>query len=149
MKGVLMTRRERLPLGPLENAVMQVLWTRKTATADEVRVALKDKQEFKESTIRTILSRLEAKGYLEHDVDGRTFVYRPKMQPTHVATKQVRGIIDRFCRGSVENLLVGMVDENMITPEKLRQLADRIAKAEGEERKGQKVEESKSRKGRK
>jgi predicted transcriptional regulator len=118
------------PLGPLEHAVMQVVWDRQRATAEDVRTALHGTQDFKESTIRTVLTRLEAKGYLEHDVEGRTYVYRPRLQPEHVASRQVRAIVDKLCRGSVENLLVGMVDDELITPEKLRQLADRIAKAE-------------------
>ena len=126
-----MSRWERSPLGPLENAVMQILWARKRATAEEVRTALLDNQEHKESTIRTILTRLETKGYLEHDVEGRTYIYRPRVQPANIASKQVRGIIDRFCRGSVESLLVGMVDDDLITPEKLRELANRISEAEG------------------
>jgi predicted transcriptional regulator len=72
---------------------------------------------------------------VEHDVDGRTYVYRPRIEPHNVATQQVRGIIDRFCRGSVENLLVGMVDDNLITPDKLRELAERIEEAEAAQQK--------------
>jgi predicted transcriptional regulator len=124
-----MPRRPETPLGPLEHAVMQILWLRKQATAEEVRAELGD-QQHKESTIRTILTRLETKGYLGHEVEGRTYVYRPRVHPSHVATRQVRGIIDRLCRGSVEKLLVGMVDDDLITPEKLREMADRIANSE-------------------
>jgi predicted transcriptional regulator len=125
-----MTQPPKKPLGPLEHAVMQVVWDRRRATAEDVRTALHKTQPFKESTIRTVLTRLEAKGYLEHDVEGRTYVYRARLQPEHVASRQVRAIVDKLCRGSVENLLVGMVDDELITPEKLRQLADRIAQAE-------------------
>ena len=42
----------------------------------------------------------------------------------------MRGIIDGFCEGSVENLLVGMVDGELVSPQKLKQLADRIGRAE-------------------
>ena len=122
------------PLGPLEHAVMEILWARQQATSEEVRKALPQDQEFKESTIRTILTRLEEKQYLQHDVQGRTYVYRPRVKPESVASRQVVGIIDKFCRGSVEKLLVGMVDDELITPEKLRELADRIAKAEAQKK---------------
>ena len=118
------------PLGPLEHAVMQIVWERTRTTAEDVRTALRSDQDLKESTVRTVLKRLEAKGYLDHDVEGRTYVYRPRVKPESVATKQVRGIIDKLCQGSVENLLVGMVDDDLVTPEKLRELADRIAKVE-------------------
>jgi hypothetical protein len=51
-----------------------------------------------------------------------------------VATDAVRGIVDRFCNGSVENLLVGMIDDELITPEKLERLARRVARAETTEK---------------
>jgi BlaI family transcriptional regulator, penicillinase repressor len=123
-------KKRRPALSPLENETMNVLWSLGRATADDVRQALGKAREFKESTVRTLLRRLEAKGYAEHDVDGRTYVYRPKVDQKDVAAQAVRGVIDRFCHGSVESLLVGMVDGDLITPEKLRQLADKIAEAE-------------------
>ena len=122
-------------LSALESAVMQVVWAKERSTADEVRLALAKRQDLKDSTIRTILRRLEEKGYIEHDVEGRTYVYRPRVEPHNVATQQIRGIIDRFCLGSVENLLVGMVDDNLITPDKLRDLAERIEEAEATQKK--------------
>jgi predicted transcriptional regulator len=123
-------RKNAPTVGPLENAVMHVLWSRSKATADDVRTALGKVRALKESTVRTLLRRLEKKGYVTHVVEGRTFVYRPKVGPQNVATQAVRGIIDRFCSGSVEALLAGMVDGELITPAKLRDLAERIAQAE-------------------
>jgi BlaI family transcriptional regulator, penicillinase repressor len=124
-------RRTKQPsVSLLENAVMAVLWSRGQATADEVRIALEKSRNLKESTVRTLLRRLEEKGFVTHAVDGRTYVYRPKVDRQNVATQAVRGVIDRFCAGSVEALLAGMVDGKLITPDKLRQLADRIDEAE-------------------
>jgi predicted transcriptional regulator len=118
----------------LENAVMRVLWERRDATADVVRTALAADQSLKDSTVRTILRRLEAKGYATHEVDGRTFVYSPRIESRNVAAAAVRSIIDRFCQGSIENLLVGMVDDELVSPQKLRQLAERIGRAEAAEK---------------
>jgi BlaI family transcriptional regulator, penicillinase repressor len=125
-----MTPRDKSRLSPLENKVMNVVWERGTATADDVRTALARSQPMKDSTVRTILRRLEEKGYVEHSVEGRTFRYTPKVDPQNVASNAVRGIIERFCDGSVENLLVGMVDSELVSAEKLKGLAEKIAKAE-------------------
>lgn len=122
--------KKRRALSPLENETMNVLWSLGRATADDVRQALGKTREFKESTVRTLLRRLEAKGYAEHDVEARTYVYRPKVEQKDVATQAVRGIIERFCAGSVESLLAGMVDGDLITPTRLLELADKIAEAE-------------------
>src|SRR5437763_5838714 len=130
------SKEDRPRRSALESAVMEVVWARGRLTADDARMALARRQDLKDSTIRTLLRRLEEKGYVEHDVEGRTYVYRPRVEPQSVASQQVRGIIDRFCRGSVENLLVGMVDDDLITPDKLRELAERIEEAEVPERKG-------------
>jgi predicted transcriptional regulator len=127
---------------------MQIVWSQPGITADDLRKALEGTHEIKDSTARTILRRLEVKGYLEHDTVGRTFVYRPKVEAQNVASRQVRGIIDRLCQGSVENLLVGMVDDKLISAEKLRELADRIAAAENEAT-GAAATSTRSRRGRK
>ena len=122
-------------LSKLETAVMDVLWEKGNATAEQVRVALSSAQaqDHKDSTIRTILRRLEDKGYVEHDVDGRTFVFRPKVQSMNVAAQAVRGIIERFCDGNVESLLIGLVDDKVLSPKKLKQLAEKISEAENQE----------------
>ena len=113
---------------------MDALWQRGSATSEDVRSMLAKRHYMKESTARTILSRLEAKGYVRHRVDGRTNVYSGIEQPHNVAAKAVRQIIDRLCDGSVEQLLVGMVDNEVIDKRDLANLARKIAKRKkGEE----------------
>ena len=129
-----MARTKKPQLSPLEDTVMQVVWQRRSVTAEQIRVQLAGHRPMKDSTARTILRRLEEKGYVRHTAQGRTYVYSPKVASRSLATDAVRGIIDRFCNGSVENLLVGMIDDELITPEKLQELARRVAKAEATEK---------------
>jgi len=107
---------------------MDVLWERGSATSEDVRTALAKRHFMKESTARTILSRLEDKGYVRHRVEGRTNIYMGIQQPANVAAKAVRNIIDRLCDGSVEQLLIGMVDNELIDKKDLELLARKIAK---------------------
>ena len=129
-----MPRSKKPALSPLESTVMNVVWERQGATADDVRAQLAGTQPMKDSTVRTVLRRLEAKGYVRHTTRGRTYLWWPKVASRSVAADAVRGIVDRFCDGSVEDLLVGMVDDELLTPEKLSQLAKQIAKAEAKRR---------------
>jgi BlaI family transcriptional regulator, penicillinase repressor len=122
------SRKPRKTLSELEHLVMEVVWKRKTATAEDVRVDLAVRHPMKESTVRTILKRLEEKGYVAHDTEGRTNVYRGVHAAQNVAASAVRQIIERFCGGSVEQLLVGMVNDDVVDEQELRRLADRIAK---------------------
>jgi predicted transcriptional regulator len=117
----------RKPLSELEHLIMEVVWARPSATAEQVRDSLAERHPMKESTARTMLSRLEEKGYLTHTVDGRTNVYRGVEGPREVAAGAVRQIIDRLCGGSVEQLLVGMVDDEVLDERELQRLAQKIA----------------------
>ena len=93
----------------------------------ELRAALS--RPLKESTVRTVLRRLEDKGYVTHTVSGRTFVFSAAEQRGAVAAKAVKRIVDWFCNGSLEEVLVGMVDGQQIKPEQLQALSDKIAEA--------------------
>lgn len=109
---------------------MERVLERGTATAEQVRADMD--RDLKDSTVRTVLRRLEEKGYLTHATEDRTYVYRPAEAPAAVAARAVRGIIDRFCKGSVEELLVGMVDGSVVSKDELARLAKKIAKAKEE-----------------
>jgi BlaI family transcriptional regulator, penicillinase repressor len=113
-------------LGDLQREVVQVVWANAPVTAETVRERLS--RPLKESTVRTVLRRLEEKGYITHTVDGRTYVYDAAEPRGRVAAKAVRRIVDWVCNGSVEEVLVGMVDSNMIDRKQLRMLADRIGR---------------------
>ena len=115
-------------LGELELSILTVIWRKGTMTAEQVREALD--RPLKDSTIRTVLRRLEEKGYLAHTVKDRTFIYRPAESRQRVAGRAVKRIVDWFCEGSVEALLVGMVDSKVLDGAELKRLAERIATAQ-------------------
>jgi BlaI family penicillinase repressor len=119
-------RSKTKPLSELEHAIMEILWRRRTATADEIREDLAPTRDLKDSTVRTILRRLEVKGHAKHRVVGRTYVYSGVEAQQNFAVRAVRQIIDRFCSGSVEQLLVGMVDNEILDGKELRRLADKV-----------------------
>jgi BlaI family penicillinase repressor len=117
-------------LGELEQAVLRTVWQAGQASAEQVRERLHAAgRVLKESTVRTVLRRLEEKGYLAHTVEQRTFIYRAAADDRSVAGRAVQRIVDRFCGGSVEALLVGMVDAEVLSGRELERLAAKIAKA--------------------
>lgn len=119
---------EDLPdLGQLEHEVMQLVWSRGPVTAETVRELLS--RSLKESTVRTVLRRLEEKGYVTHTVEGRTYVFSAAEQRGAVAAKAVQRIVNWFCNGSLEEVLVGMVDNAALDPKQLQALSEKIAKA--------------------
>lgn len=117
-------------LGDLEREILSIVWRMSTATAEQAREELA--RPLKDSTVRTVLRRLEEKGYLKHSIENRTFVYRPAESRQRVAARAAKRIVDWFCEGSVEALLVGMVDQKVLDRGELERLARRIAEAQKE-----------------
>src|SRR5246127_3800400 len=115
-------------LGEIERDILSIVWRLGAVTAEQVREELD--RPLKDSTVRTVLRRLEETGYLAHSVENRTFVYRPAESRQKVAGRAVQRIVDWFCEGSVEALLVGMVDSKVLDRAELQRLADRIAAAQ-------------------
>jgi len=116
--------RVRSPLTDLENAVMRVVWDSEPCSVEAVFEVVSRDRDLKETTIRTLLRRLEQKGYLQHETEGRAYVYRATERPRSLAARAVRQIIDRFCQGSVEELVSGMVDAKMLSKSEMSRLEE-------------------------
>lgn len=113
-------------LTDLQQAIVDFIWKTGPSTAEQIREGLAPTRELKDSTIRTLLRRLEDRDYLSHTVDGKVFVYRASVRPRSVAARAVRQIIERFWSGSAEQFLAGMVDEKVLTSAQIRKLARKV-----------------------
>jgi len=122
------TSHDPAELGELERSILLIIWRSRSVTAEQVREQLD--RPLKDSTVRTVLRRLEEKGYLAHRLDDRAFIYRPSQSRQRVAGRAAKRIVDWFCDGSVEALLVGMVDSKVLDRAELKRLAERIAIAQ-------------------
>jgi len=117
-------------LSPLENEILRVIWERGECAAEEVRRALAPDRSLTDSTVRTVLRRMEEKGFLTHRIDGRRYLYGTLASPGSLAARAIGGVIQRFFDGSVEQFLLGLVSHRMVSREQLERLKDQIAEAE-------------------
>jgi predicted transcriptional regulator len=114
------------PLTDLQQAILDFIWKQGSATAEQVREGLLPDHPLKDPTVRTLLRRLEARGFLTHSIEGKLFVYRARVAQRRVAARAVQHIIERFCSGSADQFLAGMVDEKVLTLEQIARLARKV-----------------------
>jgi predicted transcriptional regulator len=128
-------RPERPRFSDLESEVMGVLWEGVEATAEEVRHRLPGR-DLTDSSVRTLLRRLEAKGYVEHSTDGRRFIFRATMERPEAAAAAVHRVVERICGGAVDTLLVGMIKGGLLRQseiERLQEILRQLTESEGSE----------------
>lgn len=105
-----------------EMDLMEVLWERGSATAAEVRDALADDLAY--NTVLTILRRLEQKGYVGHEEEGRAHRYHALVAREAVRGSAVRRLVDRAFDGSAELLLTHLVAESKLDEDQIRRLRE-------------------------
>ena len=101
-------------LGRLELQIMNVVWDKSKATVHDVKKALSHRKPAY-STILTMMRKLEAKGYLEHEVDDRTYVYRSTISREAVRHNVLGDILDRLFDGSASLLLTSLAEQKRIS----------------------------------
>jgi BlaI family transcriptional regulator, penicillinase repressor len=112
----------------LQQAILEYVWTHGSSTSERIREGLLPSHPLKDSSIRTLLRRLETRGYLTHATEGKVFVYRATTHRTNVAARAVKQIIDRFWAGSAEQFLAGMVDEKVLSAGMIQRMAKKVRK---------------------
>jgi predicted transcriptional regulator len=114
----------RPPLGDLEHELLTILWKHGNLTAAEVRGHLARK--LKDATIRTVLRRLEDKEYVTHSVVSGTFIYSASETAETAAASAVQGIVEKFCGGSIERVLLGLADAGLLSASQLAVVAGKL-----------------------
>ena len=115
-----------------EAQIMEVLWSRRAATAEEVRAGLGG--ESHDSTVRTLLRILMNKGYVR--AKGRQpKVYQPRIAREQAQRTAAQSLLARFFGGAADALVLRLLEDDSLTPAQLEQLRKRLSSSR---RKGEK-----------
>jgi predicted transcriptional regulator len=122
-----MPKRPALSKGEME--VARILWELKKATVREVHEAFPAQRQMDFATVQTYLRRLDTKGYVKADLDGRTRVYSARVRPATVIRETVGDLVDRLFGGETLPLMRHLIEDGRVSDEELaelRQLIDRL-----------------------
>jgi BlaI family penicillinase repressor len=122
----------RLPEEPLSLAqreIMEIVWEKGEVAASEVRELLADGRGLARETVRTMLERMEDKGWLKHRVVGRTFFYSAGVPRDATAGQKVIELIDTVCGGSPERLMTALLDYRGLSAEEAARIEELIKQA--------------------
>ena len=120
-------------LGDLQLAIMRSLWLKGEATVAEVHEELEAERGLALTTIATMLAKMEKKGVVDHRMDGRRFVYRPRVDEGQVRRSMVAELTSQLFRGDVTALVNHLLSEHDVAAAELAQWKALIAAREKEE----------------
>ena len=117
-----------------ELQVLKILWQRGEATVREVYEQMRRQSPVAQNTVQSFLRTMEDKGLVRHQVDGRTFIYRPVFQQDVTNKRLVSRLLQRAFDGAVDQLVRSVLSLEQITPAELTRLETLIAEAKRAQR---------------
>jgi BlaI family transcriptional regulator, penicillinase repressor len=112
----------RAPLTDLEGDLMRAVWDQGPCSVEAVHQIISRTRSLKEGSTRTLLRRLEQKGYLKHEEKDRAYIYTAVEPARSLAARAVRQILDCLCQGSVEELVSGLVESKVLSNAEMERL---------------------------
>ena len=110
--------------------VLDCLWERSPMTVMELVSALHEKVGWAKSTTITTLRRMEDKGLLHCQVEGRAKHYTPAVERQSAARRYTRSFLDRVYQGSVGLMVSSLVRDEALSREEIDQLYEILRQAE-------------------
>jgi len=116
-------------IGDLQLRILKELWARGSASVAGIHDALGSKRKLAYTTIATVLRRMEVRGLVAHQEEGRTFFYRALRQAKDINRHASRDFVEKLFGGSLSNAVNHLLQSCDATPAELAELEKAIAEA--------------------
>ena len=110
--------------------IMKILWKEGRLTAAEIIDRAKDTG-WSESTVKTLIRRLNEKNIIGKDSSGAKFSYYPLVSEASVKKKEAKSFLDRIYNGSLKMLVASLAPKDALTEDEADELMKIIEKIEG------------------
>jgi len=121
---------DRHQLTELQLAILRILWARGEATVLDIWEALHAERGLAQTTVATMLSRLERRGVVTRRAQARQYHYRAAVTEAEVQHSMVGELTERLFDGDVTALMQHLLSANDVTPGDLARIREMIARAE-------------------
>lgn len=121
-------------LGRVQLLIMQVLWDKKRATARDITDAINESEPIAHSTVQTLLRGLEEKGAVDHEAEGRTFVFFPLVEEQHFKDSATRDLVQRVFGGNAATLMAHLLSDEQVSRQEIDEIRELIKKRGGKKK---------------
>src|SRR5690606_5146315 len=97
-----------------EEEVMQILWKLEKANVASVIEQLPEPKPAY-NTVSTIVRILESKGFVDHEKEGKGYLYFPLVKKTEYSNQSINKLVDNYFQGSFKSMVSFFVKKNDIS----------------------------------
>lgn len=114
----------RVPrISEAEWEVMRVFWSRQDASLTALEVVdLLGRNDWKPTTVKTLISRLVKKHALGFEESGRVYYYRALVSQDECVKAESHSFLERVYGGALQPMLVNFIRDGKLTEEELEDL---------------------------
>lgn len=114
-------------LGDLQLQIMKVLWTGGAVTVSDVHKALARRSGLAPTTVATMLRKMEDRGLVKHQVEGRKFLYQAAVTEDVVSRTMADHVLEGVFEGSLADMVSHLLRRRDVTAQDLDELERLIA----------------------
>jgi predicted transcriptional regulator len=129
-----MAKKSLPALSPAETEILRLVWQSEPVTVQEICVNLPKDRAIAYATVQTLLRRLEKKGYVKHEVQGKAHLFSAAVKREQVIKRTVGDFIERLFGGDPLPLMLHLADQSDLAPDdfdELKRLIERNAQNGG------------------
>ena len=116
----------------LELEILKVLWRLGPATVRQVRDELAAVRDLAYTTVMTMMTIMDTKGYVKRVKDGRSFIYEATYQEQKASRNMLKDVVDRLFGGSTKAVMQHLLETSELDDEELNQIRQIINRKAGE-----------------
>ena len=109
--------KNKAPLSRAQREVMEVIWDLGEAGVLEVTQAINKQRPIARNTVRTLMERMEEKGWLRHRSEGRSYIYSATVPREESLGQRVMDMVDKACGGNPEKLMMALMQYRGLSDE--------------------------------
>ena len=126
-----MAKKTLPPLSPAETEILRLVWQLEPVTVQQIRGALPKDRAIAYATVQTLLRRLEKKGYVKHEVQGKAHLFSAAVKREQVIKRTVGDFIERLFGGDPMPLMLHLADQSDLDAQDIdaiKKLIERLGK---------------------
>lgn len=123
------------PLSRAQREVMEVIWDKGEIGVLEVTEILNQQRPVARNTVRTLMERMQEKGWLTYRPEGRSYIYSALVPREESLGQRVSEMVEKACGGEPEKLMMALLNYRGLSEEETSRIQTMLNQAKAKQKK--------------